>query len=142
MNTNYNISDITEEQKFSLYHLERIYLSIQEGLSAFIQFENLDLAILKSFDSITILGMSSSFILIKVCTFFEEYNRHFKKLFKNDYDVIKEIDMIKQVIDHRWPDIDNFRNEVSAHPFREPLGSRNPDHYKSIFREGISSPSY
>ncbi len=132
----------TEEQQLCLYHLYFILNQIRQGTEALDDFEKLDNVTLQQLNYILLGGMSLSFIIIRICAFFDEYNIYFKPLFqKTHQEAIEEIQRIKSVIYEKWPHLDDFRDEAAAHSFREPLtpGHRNPAKFVSLFKDGIEA---
>jgi hypothetical protein len=119
--------------------LEIANQTIQQAMTALKQLENLNPSVLNSFDSLTLMGVTITYIIMRVCVFFEEYNIHFKKLFKNDQNVIDEIQEIKSLIYKKWSHIDDFRDEIVAHPYREAAGAHKPEFYKSVFSKGLEA---
>jgi hypothetical protein len=111
-------SGLSKESKFLyfLLHLHMINTHIDNIMEALKDYAQCDLKE-RNPNAFTILWAAlMEIVILKYATYFDEFHEHKSKI--PDVELQRAIKKAFSKITNRWPDIDDYRNEVIAHSYR------------------------
>jgi hypothetical protein len=109
---------LTEENKFLyfLLHLHMLSTHIENIMEALKDFAQSNLKE-RNANSFTILWSGlMELIILKYAAYYDEFHNHKSKI--PDVELQRAIKKAFSKITNKWPDIDNYRNEIVAHSYR------------------------